>query len=112
MPVQDAALAPDGPPRSTCRRALAHRPVALPRAQEIHALATRIRGDLKVMLPEAQERADQFLPGTTQWYCWEGLIENARRELAEGPGGGLYSAFTHMQALAWSAELIAPRLEE
>ncbi|WP_367140696.1 MULTISPECIES: DUF6415 family natural product biosynthesis protein [Streptomyces] len=98
--------------RATAHRALAERASALPRVQEIREITLALRGHLELMLPEAQEHADQLPPGTTQWYCWEGLITNARTELDEGPGGGLYSAFTHMQTLATSVRLLADRFDE
>ncbi|WP_367141085.1 MULTISPECIES: DUF6415 family natural product biosynthesis protein [Streptomyces] len=126
MPAADPSLPPsqlttmmtgDTPPldlvtiRATCHRALAHRPVALPRAEEIHELTTTLRGDIEDMLPEACFRVDQ-LPCDLRWDSLQNMIRCARAELADSPGVGLYSAFVHMQALGRAAQFLVEYLQE
>ncbi|MGW2190464.1 DUF6415 family natural product biosynthesis protein [Streptomyces sp. NPDC001719] len=98
--------------RTTAHRALAERIQAMPRAEEIHEITRALRGHLELLLTETRERSHQFEPGTTQWYRCAALTEHARTELDTGSGNGLYSAFTHMQALARSTNYLADFLDE
>ncbi|MEV4438101.1 DUF6415 family natural product biosynthesis protein [Streptomyces sp. NPDC049577] len=97
--------------RATVRRALVERPV-LPRAEEALEITRALRSHLAVLVEAAVARRNQHRRNSGPWYLWETVIDRARRDMYQGPGCGLRSAVTHMQALGRTAEHILNQLDQ